>query len=311
MSILKKAIDPLGITDRLFGGSGRAAPQMDPRLAENAGKMSDIANTSYAWNLAEAKRLQPLYQGLSNQTGGIVSSAIDRGGRVGDQYDQTFMPVNARVAQDAMTWDSPENRELAAGRAITDTASAFNRMRGQMRGNFARFGMNPNNFQSQNYGLGIEQARAEASAANKARQDRELQGATMRTSAANLGRGILQDATSQSGLALTGANTTSGIAGQGMDVYNQGTNASLPWFTGSNNAFQGIYSNQMQQYNADMQRDAAKWAGIGQLVGTGVGFMAGGPAGAMIGSKVGGGITQAAVPGSVGGGAYDWSNYNR
>lgn len=293
MSILKKAIDPLGITDKLFGGSNKSAPQMDPRLIENAGKMSEIGRDSYAWNLAEANRLQPLYRNLSGQTGGIVSSAIDRSGRVGNQYDSTFMPVNEQVARDAMTWDYPQAQEAAAGRAITDTASAFNRMRGQMRGNFARYGMNPNNFQSQNYMLGVEQARAEAGSANKARTDRQLQGATMRTSAANLGRGILQDSTSQGGLALTGANTTSGILGQGMDAYNTGTNAALPWFTGANNAFQGIYGNQMQQYNTDMQRDANKWAGIGQLVGTGVGFMVGGPAGAMVGSQAGRGITAA------------------
>jgi len=310
MSILKKAIDPLGITDMLFGGSGGSAPQMDPRLIENAGKMSGIAGDTYAWNLSEAKRLQPLYQNLSGQTGGIVSGAIDRGGRVGTQYDNTFMPINERVASDAMTWDSPQAQEAAAGRAITDTASAFNRMRGQMRGNFARYGMNPNNFASQNYMLGLEQARAEAGGANKARTDRQLQGVTMRTNAANLGRGILQDATSQGGLALTGANTTSGILGEGMQSYNTGTGAALPWFTGANNAFQGIYSNQMNQYNADQQRDANKWAGIGSLVGTGIGFMAGGPMGAMVGSQVGKGITQAQVPGSTGGGAYDWSRYN-
>jgi len=311
MSILKKAIDPLGITDKLFGGSKRAAPQMDPRLAENAGRMSDIARDTYAWNVDEAKRLQPEFQNLAGQTRGITADAIGRSDRIADQYEGTFMPVNERIASDAMNWDSRTNMDAAAGRAVSGVSSAFGRARDQLRGNFARFGTNPSNFASQNYTMAIRQAQAEADAANTARDNRQMQGVTLRQNAGNFGRGILQDATSQAGLGITGANATSGLMTGGMDAYNRGTGAALPWFTGANNAFQGIYSNQMQQYNTDMQRDAARWAGIGQLVGTGVGFMVGGPKGAMLGAQAGKGITQAQVPGSVGGGAFDWSNYNK
>lgn len=297
---------------KLFGGGGDSkAPEIDPRVAQNAHKMSDIGSDSYAWNLAEAKRLQPVFQNLAGQTGGITSDAIARAGMVGNQYDSTFMPVNAQVAQDAMTYDSPEEMERAAGSAVTDTASAFNRARANQGAYFSRFGANPANFASQNWKMGIEQAKAEAGAANTAREGRRLGGIQLRTGAANLGRGILSDATSQNALGLSGAGATGGIASQGMDVYNSGTQSALPWFTGANSAMLGINQQQQQAYNADQQRDAAKWAGIGQLVGTVGGFALGGPLGAGIGGAIGKSAAPAVIPGSTGGGAYDWSNYNK
>ena len=297
---------------KLFGGDGKSsAPQIDPRVGENAHKMSDIGKDTYAWNLAEANRLQPLFQQLSGQTGGITNEAIARGGRVGAQYDSTFAPVNQQVASDAMTYDSPAEMERAAGSAVTDTASAFNRARENQGAYFARFGANPANFASQNWKMNLEQAKAEAGAANGAREARRMGGIQLRTGAANLGRGILSDATSQSALGLSGAGATGGIASQGMDVYNQGTSAALPWYTGANQAMLGINQQQQQAYSADQQRDAAKWGGIGQLAGTIGGFALAGPLGGMLGDRIGKTVAPSVIPGSTGGGAYDWSNYNR
>lgn len=284
------------ITDKLFGGTGGGAPAVDPRLIENAGKMTGIGGDTYAWNLAEARRLQPTFQNLSGQTGGITSQAINRAGQIGQQYDTTFAPVNTQVATDAMTYDSPAEMERAAGQAQSDTNTAFGQARGRMGAYFGKYGLNPANFATQNYLMNLEQAKAGAGAANGARENRRLTGIQLRTNAANLGRGILSDATSQSGLGITGANATGSLAAEGMNVYNAGTSAALPWYQSANNAFLGKQSSDMQGYQADQQAQAGKWAGIGSLVGTAAGFMMGGPAGAMAGSQVGRGMGSMAAP---------------
>lgn len=284
------------VTDKLFGGGNGGAPQVDPRLGANAGRMSGIAGDSYAWNLGEANRLQPMFRELTGQARGISSEAADRSGRIGQQYDSVFSPVNAQVASDAMNYDSPAEMERAAGQALSDTNTAFGQARGRTGAYFGKYGLNPANFASQNFLLNLEQAKAGAGGMNAARENRRMGGIQLRTGAANLGRGILSDATSQSGLALTGGNAAGDLATGGMNVYNAGTSAALPWFTGANNAFLGKQSSDMAGYAADQQANATKWGGIGSLVGTGAGFMMGGPVGAMAGGQAGRGIGSMVAP---------------
>lgn len=286
--------------DKLFGGGGGSAPSVDPRLIENAGRMSTIGRDSYAWNLGEAQRLQPMYRDLAQTGQGIVSGAAGRFGQIGEQYDTTFAPINERVASDAMNFDSPAELDRVSGQALSDTNTAFGQARGRMGAYFAKYGMNPANFASQNYLMNLEQARAGAGGMNRAREDRRLGGIQLRTGAANLGRGILSDATGQGGLTLSGATTTGGIASEGMDVYNRGTTSALPWFTGANSAFLGKTGSDMNAYQTDQNAQASKWAGIGQLAGTIGGFAIGGPVGAAVGSQLGAGIGKSAAPSAAG-----------
>lgn len=286
----------------LLGGGDAQAPQIDPQVSANAHKMSDIANTSYAWNLNAANKVQPTFDRLTDETGRLTTGAVQRGIGIGNQYDQSFMPVNAQVATDAMTYDSPAELERAAGRAVTDTGAAFARARGRSGATMAKYGINAGQFGNFDYLANLEQAKAEAGAANDARETRRAGGIQLRQTAAGIGSNVLAGANSTAGVGIGGASTTGNLATGGITAYNTATGAALPWYTGANNAMLGINQSQMQAYQAQQQADAAKWGGIGQLVGTGVGFMVGGPAGAMVGSQLGKTATTAARPnGPVGG----------
>ena len=284
------------IASKLFGGGGSRAPEMDPRLRENAGRMATIGNDTYAWNLGEAQRLQPVYRNLSDRTGNFTSGTFDRAEGIGRTFEGKFMPVYDRVASDAMEYDSPAEIERAAGSAIGDTATAFGRAQGRQGAYMARFGLNPQNFGYQRFLMDIEQGKAEAGAANNAREGRRMGGIQLRTGAAGIGGQLLSGANSTGATGILGANATGNLASEGIDVYNRSTQAALPWFTGSNNAFLGQGQADMQRYQTDQAAKAAKWAGIGQIVGTGIGFAAGGPSGAAVGGQLGRGIGGTASP---------------
>ena len=271
---------------KLFGGGGGGGPQIDPRVNQNIDLMNRAGSDSYAWNLAEAKRLQPTFQGLTNTAQGIVGSAAGRGDQIGQQYMTNFAPINAQVASDAMGFDSADQLEKAASEAASTTATAFGRERTRQRTNMARFGANPNNFASTDWKMGIEQARAEAGAANAARDARRMGGIQLRTGAANIGSGILRDATSQDALSLSGANTAGNLAGSGMDVYNRGVNSAMPWLQGANSAMMGVHDVNMRSYEADQARKGALMQGIGSLAGMAAGSFLG-PMGAMAGQQLG------------------------
>lgn len=291
----------LSLASGLFGDDSGAAPRVDPQVRANAEKMSKIGNDSYAWNAAEAQKLQPLYANLTSQAGGVTSNAVGRAGGIGAQYDNTFAPVNEQVASDAMTYDSAAEIERAAGQAASDTATAFGRAKGREGAYMARYGLNPANFASQNYTMNLEQAKAETAAANNARESRRMGGIQLRSAAAGLGNQVLAGANATSGVALGGAGVTGTLATGGIDAYNRGTSAALPWITGSNSALLGVNAAESAAYQADRQAEAAKWAGIGQLVGTAGGFALGGPAGAMAGGQAGRGLGSAATANYSGG----------
>ncbi|MEK6244012.1 MAG: hypothetical protein AABM33_05870 [Pseudomonadota bacterium] len=102
--------------------------------------------------------------------------------------------------------------------------------------------------------------------------------------------------------AVAGYGASAGSAGMtasGMNAAtmaaNYGVNSAMPWFGGAvganssaGNLYLGQYGAQMQGWNAQNASDSSTMAGIGQIGGTIIGGMYGGPGGAMAGGKIGG-----------------------
>lgn len=107
-------------------------------------------------------------------------------------YRDKFRPVEERLADDAMNYDSPGQLEHVAGRASADVAAQFSRQKQDVADTLARYGINPNSgrFAEINAQLAVQQAAAQAGAANTARENRIQGGIGLRQQAANYGQAV-------------------------------------------------------------------------------------------------------------------------
>lgn len=271
----------------LGGGGGGDAPQIDPRVQANAYEMADTGKSLYSWNVDNATKVLPKFDAASVAAEGIAGRAGARSGDMSTMYRQDFAPVTSRVATDAMGFDSAANLDKAGADAAGQVASAYTRAGGRRGAMMAKYGLNPHQFASTADAANLEQAAAEADASNRARTERSLAGIQLRSNAAQLGRGIVADTATADQLQLGAATAAPTIASSGVTFRNQAVSSALPWYQASNQALLGINQAQTSAYEAEQQRKGQQMAGLGQLVGTGLGFMVGGPPGALLGSQVG------------------------
>lgn len=127
-----------------------------------------------------------------------------------DTYKETYQPAEKAYLADALAYDSPENRENAAGLAASTVASQFGKAR-EVMGRTP--GLDPSSaaYAAGLAGLETGEAAANATSQNKARQTVDDQGWARRTDALSLGKGL--PAQASAGLSSS-ANISSSIAGQ-------------------------------------------------------------------------------------------------
>lgn len=274
-----------------MGGDGNAAPAIDPRVAENAAFMGQTGRNLIASNKTAMERANPVFDAGVGRATTIADTALGRSGQMYDTYSGSFLPVTQQVATDAMTWDSPDALARAANQAGATVGKNYAKVGNQRGAMMAKYGLNPTAALAMEQQTGVQQAADMAAAENAAREGRTVQGAQLRTNAANVGSNVLQGATALDSMAMNGGNAAAALEAERINTANAGTNAALPWLTGANNSFLGVNNAQMDAWKTNESLAAARSAGIGKLLGTaigaGAGFMMGGPPGAMAGANVG------------------------
>jgi hypothetical protein len=149
-----------------------------------------------------------------------------------DFTNTQFRPLEQNIVDDAQNYDTEARREEAASGAVADVQSARAAQRAATVRQQASMGVNPNSGRAAalDSQADVTAAAASAGAANKARQDVEMQGHARMMDAANLGRNIAsaQATTAQlaSSAGTAGANTgamplaqaqaATGMVGQGF-----------------------------------------------------------------------------------------------
>lgn len=241
--------------------------------AEVAKEQIALARDQLSWTKDQYAKQQPLVEKVVNQQ---IEATDTNSARADEQwkiYQDTFRPVEERMAKDAMDFDSPERKERMAAEAGSDVTRAYAASKEQNLRTMAAMGINPNS--GRYAGLTSEmagsQARDTAGAMNKARRDTELQGIALRTGAAQFGRNMPSTGIAADSMALNAGNAAVGNMGAGNQMYNANQAAAQSWFGGGVNANNsagnlglGLYQGQLQ--GAQMKAEAS--AGIGQLVGS-------------------------------------------
>lgn len=259
------------------------APQPDPLIgqaakqnADIAASMRDIAKDNLAWERERAAKQDPLVEKIVNQQ---IESGDKNAARADEQwqhYLDLFQPVESKMVQDAMEFDSPERKERMAGEAGADTTRAYQAMQDQQARMMGRLGVNPNSgrFAALNNEMGLNQAKDTAGAMNAARRATEQQGMALRTGAAQFGRNMPNTGLAADSTALNAGNSAVGNMGANNAARAQSMNTAAQWFGGAqagNNSAGGLmnnlYSNQLNAWNMENQNTMAGLAGLGGLMG--------------------------------------------
>jgi hypothetical protein len=178
----------------------------------------------------------------------LARFSLDRSRQEAGRYDTTFKPIEAKIAADAMAYDTPQRREEAARQAVADTDIALSRARDSSARALERRGVMPGSGAS----LGLEgtqnlgAAKLAAGAANTARERVETIGAAKMMDAAGLGRGVVSNQATQAQIGLQAGNsgvanatTPVNIAAQGAQLGGQGFNTAIA----ANNSAGQMYGN--------------------------------------------------------------------
>lgn len=153
-------------------------------------------------------------------------------GKEQDAYNKsTFRPVEGKMVDEAMKYDSPERQEAMAGEAKADVMDAATRAQQASQRSMASMGVNPlsGRFAGVTRATDTQTALAAAGAQNKARNDVRQMGIMLRKDAANFGRGMSSTAAQSYGIGMqagaSGAAGANGLASMAMQAGQAGIGA--------------------------------------------------------------------------------------
>jgi hypothetical protein len=200
-------------------------------------------------------------------------------------YRDTFQPLEGRMVQEAMDFDSDENVQRRMGIASARVKSEMSNAAQQNRRALAAYGVNPNSgaFARANNMLTTQQGVQSAAAQTGAAFDTMDRGIALRAGAAGFGRNMPNTAAQFfAGSGASGANaaniSSQGIqnVGAGANVMGQGFNTAIQGNTAAGNLYLGQYNAQMQGHMANQQMIGNLASGIGTFAGMKFGAADGG-----------------------------------
>lgn len=259
------------------------APTADPKIGEAAMKEADLGQNY----LDFAKNQFTVSQGMQADLNNTLKQASDSylGMAQADRarYEGVFQPLQDQYIQQAENYDSPERLAQAAAQAKTDVASNAALQRGTTERQEQSVGISPasGRFAGIDRAVGLGTALGSVDAENKARQNLRDTAITMRGNAINMGAGLpAQSLTeSQAGITtanqpLTNLNASQAIVTPGYSAAITGNNNAATQLNASDKTDASVYGTQADIYGAQLKNDQANAAGIGKLVGTGLGIAA-------------------------------------
>lgn len=250
--------------DPAVGRAQEASAQLGMRA-------QDLAERNFDWNQQLTEQFSPIYQGLLKNALGEATKNAQRGDDQWDQYKSVFQPIENKMAEEAMNYDSQQEVARREGLAAATVGRQFDNTQAQASREMARMGVSPTS------SLGSDamtdqantRALATAGAVNKERNDTNLLGMSLRENAAKFGRNQTGTGIAASQAALQGGNSAAGIMGaQSAQGNAAGTGQGLlGTASGAFNSMGQMGLNQMQmQQNAN----SSSQAGLGSLLGTGL-----------------------------------------
>jgi hypothetical protein len=264
-----------------MGGKGRSAPPPDygPIAAANEAAArinAEVAREQLAWAREQYQQDQAVTQRVLDVFLPTMESEAEAGRADRERYRTVFQPLEDRFIETATNYDTPERREIEAGRAIATVGQAFDAQRRAALAELESYGIDPSTARAGalDRGVRIAQGAISAGAATDARRVVENTGNALVGEAINIGRGYPGQ--------VAGAYATSQNAGGGAISGRLGTTqtgaqtmGTAPQYRAIEGSILGNWGgNTASMYGAWAQRDAAlNQSPWGAIAGTALGIV--------------------------------------
>lgn len=261
-----------------MGGKNNAPPP--PDYSKIAAASEKAAEYSFALGKEQLAWAKEQYGKDSALISKVVDAAIARqndndAAALADRqrYERIYQPLEDQAVKDAQDYSSPERQEQEAGKAAATVAQQFDAQRQAAAQNLEAYGVDPTStrYAALDMGSRVQQAAAQAGAANQARTQTDAMGRALRSEAINVGRGYpgqvagtyataLQSGNQAVNSALSGTASGASTMGTGTQWQGLGQSALGTW----GNTLNMGYQNQLAQYQANQQSSS----GLGTLAGS-------------------------------------------
>lgn len=216
-----------GVVDMIFGDGPDTSGVNDAarKNAELSGEALAWAKQRYAEEAPARQAAIDIAMKTANQQLDIAQQNADISKDYYDYQKGTFRPLEQGVVKAAQEFDTPERRELKAGQAVAGVNTQIDNARTAMRERMASRGVDlgSGNVMAQEAAMAVQGGATAAAAANKAREDVELQGYARKMDAANLGRGLASSQATSAGVALNAGNSSANNAQVPVAIGQQAT----------------------------------------------------------------------------------------
>jgi Chaperone of endosialidase len=272
------------------GGGGGQAPAPDPAIGAAAMENVQLGKDwlSFAKEqfnqgnerqvTTDALNTRVINQQLDTQDEATRIAREDR-----DRTKRVFQPVENGFITTAQEFDTPAKQAEAAAAAKADVlANTTIQQQGAQR-QMASMGVRPDSgrFAGITRAQDTNTALAAAGAQNAARNMIRDKGIALKSDAINIGKGLPSSTISAYGLGTNSGNSAVGNNASGnanfyanQGVMSQGFQGNIGANNSAGSMLSNLYGNQLNAWQAKQQANATSAAGIGQLVGTGIGAYA-------------------------------------
>lgn len=253
---------------RLYPFKGPKAPKPDKGIgiaaqenAKIAGRMATIAEAEYADGKKLAEEFGPLFRQQIEQS--VADAAVNRQRSDAQwaSYTENFAPLEAKMAETARNFDTPEKREQAAREASMAVGDQFAQARDERAQAEFSNGLQPGSGRALalDNASRIEEAKAKAGAGNNARRLVETQGLALIDNATRFGRNmpstgiqVAGQATQQGNLAIGQAGGLQSFNAQPAAVAGRLYNGAVGANSAAGDLYLGDYGAQLKQFNTNV-----------------------------------------------------------
>ena len=237
------AVAAIGVGVGVVGSSlfsdGPDIPGPDPnvgtasreQIALNRDIFNDYRDNERPWMRNITEEALAIQRGNAERSQALSDYQLDSMRRNDQRYWGVGVPFENRLLEDVNRFDSQAYKDGLVNQALADTQAQFSNAQAQQQRGLARMGVNPNSgrFQALGAQMGIEQAKAMATAANKTRHAADQIGLSTKMQMYGGMRGL-------AGLGATNAQLGMGAMGVGNQSASGMTNSAGAYLSANNNA---------------------------------------------------------------------------
>lgn len=190
-----------------------------------------LAREQYADDKVRQAEFDPIFKKIMQSSLEQQNLSAEQSAEQWKSYRDTWQPVEAKLAKQAMEFDTPQRREAEAAAAAADVGIQYDQQSRALDRDLARTNttLSSGKALAMKSGMALAQARDTASAQGNARRQVEQAGIALTDNAARFGRNMTSTGIETARLSLGAGQTAGGTMAQQQGVIAQG--AALPMST--------------------------------------------------------------------------------